>query len=298
MRQRRRDLTEPVTVIGVAVAALVAVVVVLQSVGAAGVATAQRPVTTTAVPPPPPTTTVVAPPTSTKATVPADIQLATAVYDLRENAFVSRSDEDQPFAAESLTKLLIATDLAAAGKLTGDNLPRVQRMLSTSDDTAANQLWTADGGPQIVSRAVRSMGLKRTIPPRDPGRWGDTSTTAADVVRIYQHIVTTMPAAQRDVLLADLATTARAADGTNQDFGITAALPDGEWWAKQAWACCRPAWDVHTTGLVGADRRYVVVALSQQPVAGGFGGATRVMTTVAKNLVAGLQIQHQVVGGA
>lgn len=170
------------TVIGVAVAALVAVVVVLQSVGAAGVATAQRPVTTSAAPPPP-TTTVAAPPTTTKAAVPADIQLATAVYDLRENAFVSRSDENQPFAAESLTKLLIATDLAAAGKLTGDNLPKVQRMLSTSDDTTANQLWTADGGPQIVSRAVRSMGLKRTIPPRDPGRWGDTSTTAADVDR-------------------------------------------------------------------------------------------------------------------
>jgi beta-lactamase class A len=280
-----------VTVIGVAVAALVAVVVVIQSVGTAGVATAQRPVTTTTTPVP--TTTA-----TTTTSLPADIQLATAVYDLRDNTFVTRSGEDRQFAAESLTKLLIATDLAAAGKLTGDNLPKVQRMLSTSDDTAANQLWTADGGPRIVTRAVRSMGLKQTTPPRDPGRWGDTSTTAADVVRIYQHIVTKMPAAQRDVLLADLATTPRAADGTNQDFGITAALPDGEWWAKQAWACCRPAWDVHTTGLVGADRRYVVVALSLQPVAGGFGGATKVMTTVAKNLVAGLEIQHQVVGGA
>jgi hypothetical protein len=219
------------------------------------------------------------------------------VYDLRDNAFVSQSNQNRQFAAESLTKLLIATDLAAAGKLTGDNLPRVQRMLSTSDDTAANQLWTADGGPQIVTRAVRSMGLRQTTPPRDPGRWGDTATTAADMVRIYQHIVK-MPAAQRDVLLADLATTPRAADGTNQDFGITAVLPDGQWWAKQAWACCRPAWDVHTTGLVGQDHRYVVVALSQQPLAGGFGGATKVITTVAKNLVAGLEIQHQVGGGA
>jgi hypothetical protein len=284
-----------VTVIGVAVAALVAVVVVLQSLDTAGVAVAQRPA------PPPTTSTTLAPPppaVTTTGALPAGSQLATAVYDLRDNALVSQSNENRPFAAESLTKLLIATDLAAAGRLTGDNLPRVQRMLSTSDDTAANQLWTADGGPQIVTRAIRSMGLRQTTPPRDPGRWGDTTTTAADVVRIYQHIVTRMPAAQRDVLLKDLATTPRAADGTNQDFGITAALPDGEWWAKQAWACCRPAWDVHTTGLVGSDHRYVVVALSQQPLAGGFGGATKVITAVAKNLVAGLEIQHQVVGGA
>ncbi|GAA3432748.1 serine hydrolase [Kutzneria kofuensis] len=292
MRERRRDLTEPVTVIGVGVAALVAVVAVVQGLGTAGVATAQKPVPTTTATTPAPTTT------TTTASPPAGVKLATAVYDLRAGTFVSRSGEDTPFAAESLTKLLIATDLAAAGKLAGDNLPKIQRMLSTSDDKAANQLWTSDGGPQIVTRAVRSMGLRQTVPPRDPGRWGDTTTTAADVVRIYQHIVTKMPAAQRDVLLADLATTARAADGTNQDFGITAAVPAGQWWAKQAWACCRPAWDVHTTGLVGADRRYVVVALSQQPLAGGFGGASKVMTSVAKNLVAGLEIQHEVVGGA
>lgn len=292
MRERRRDLTEPVTIIGVAVAALVAVVAVVQGLGTAGVATAQKPVPITT------TTTAPAPSTTTTTSLPADVTLATAVYDLRAGTFVSRSGEDTPFAAESLTKLLIATDLAAAGKLTRDNLPKIQRMLSTSDDKAANQLWTSDGGPQIVTRAVRSMGLRQTAPPRDPGRWGDTTTTAADVVRIYQHIVTKMPAAQRDVLLADLATTPRAADGTNQDFGITAAVPAGQWWAKQAWACCRPAWDVHTTGLVGADRRYVVVALSQQPLAGGFGGASKVVTTVAKNLVAGLEIQHEVVGGA
>ena len=287
---------EPVTLVGVAVAALVAVIVVAQGVGTATEATAQKPLPTT-----PTTTPIPQPParsTTTTASLPAGIQLATAVYDLRANTFVSESAVDRPFAAESLTKLLIATDLAAAGKLTGDNLPKVQRMLSTSDDATANQLWTADGGPQIVTRAIRSMGLRQTTPPRDPGRWGDTATSAADVVRVYQHIVTKMPAAQRDVLLADLATTPRAADGTNQDFGITAALPAGQWWAKQAWACCRPAWDVHTTGLVGADRRYIVVALSQQPLAGGFGGATKVMTTVAKNLVAGLEVQHQVVGGA
>jgi beta-lactamase class A len=282
-----------VTVIGVGVAALVAVVAVVQGLGTAGVATAQKPVPATTATTPAPTST-----TTTTASPPAGVKLATAVYDLRAGTFVSRSGEDTPFAAESLTKLLIATDLAAAGKLAGDNLPKIQRMLSTSDDKAANQLWTSDGGPQIVTRAVRSMGLRQTAPPRDPGRWGDTTTTAADVVRIYQHIVTKMPAAQRDVLLADLATTARAADGTNQDFGITAAVPAGQWWAKQAWACCRPAWDVHTTGLVGADRRYVVVALSQQPLAGGFGGASKVMTSVAKNLVAGLEIQHEVVGGA
>lgn len=279
------------TVIGVAVAALVAVVVVVQGLGSAGVATAQKPVPTAA--PQPVASSAVPPPVATTTSVPAKVQLATAVYDLRAGSFVSRSGENTPFAAESLTKLLIATDLAASGRLAGDNLARVKGMLSTSDDQIANQLWTADGGPAVVTREVRAMGLKATVPPRDPGRWGDTTMTAADVVRIYQYVMTKMPAGQRDTLLSDLAATAQAADGTDQDFGITLAVPDGQWWAKQAWACCRPAWDVHTTGLVGADRRYIVVALSQQPLSGGFAGATKVITGVAKTLVAGLDLAPQ-----
>ncbi|MFI9384628.1 hypothetical protein [Kutzneria sp. NPDC052558] len=286
MSQRRRDPTEPVTVIGVAVAALVAVVVVVQSLGAAGVATAEKPVPATSTTPGPSSTTATAVSTS----LPATVHLATAVYDLRAGAFVSRSSDNTPFAAESLTKLLIATDLAASGRLAGSNLSRVKAMLSTSDDQVANQLWTADGGPAIVTREIRAMGLRATVPPRDPGRWGDTTMTAADVVRIYQYVMTRMPAAQRDTLLGDLSATAQAADGTDQDFGITQAVPDGQWWAKQAWACCRPEWDVHTTGLVGADRRYIVVALSQQPLSGGFAGATKVITGVAKTLVAGLDL--------
>jgi hypothetical protein len=292
--ERRRDLTEPVTVIGVAVAALVAVIFVVHGLGAAGTASASadRP-TPPATAPPAPVTASPQPVPTTTAALPAGVQLATAVYDLRAGAFVSRSDVDRPFAAESLTKLLIATDLASAGKLTAGNLPKVQLMLSTSDDQTANQLWTSDGGPQIVTRAVRAMGLKATTPPRDPGRWGDTTTTAADVVRIYQYVMTRMPATDRRILLTDLAATPRAADGTNQDFGITAVVPAGQWWVKQAWACCRPAWDVHTTGLVGPDQRYVVVALSQQPVAGGFAAATKVITTVARTLTSTLNLTPQ-----
>ncbi|MFC0436229.1 hypothetical protein [Kutzneria buriramensis] len=290
MSTRRRDLTEPVTLVGVAVAALVAVAVVFHSVGTEGTATAEpaKPAPSSQVSVPVKVTTTVKPPAPTTTALPADVRLATAVYDLKTDAFVNRSEVDTPFAAESLTKLLIAMDLGMAGKLTGDTLPKVQAMLATSDDQTANQLWTSDGSTQIVSRSVRSMGLKATTPPRDPGRWGDMTTTAADVVRIYQFLMTRMPAGPRDIVLRDLTALPRAADGTDQDFGITAAVPAGQWWVKQAWACCRPAWDVHTTGLVGPGQRYIVVAMSQQPVAGGFGGAAKVMTEVARRLVAGL----------
>jgi hypothetical protein len=288
--KRRRDLTEPVTLVGVAVAALVAVAVVFHSVGTEGTATADpvKPPPLPQVSAPVKVTTTVPPPAPTTTALPADVQLATAVYDLKTDTFVNRSEVDTPFAAESLTKLLIAMDLGTAGKLTGDTLPKVQAMLASSDDQTANQLWTSDGSTQIVSRAVRSMGLKATTPPRDPGRWGDMTTTAADVVRIYQYLMTRMPAGPREIVLRDLTALPRAADGTDQDFGITAAVPAGQWWVKQAWACCRPAWDVHTTGLVGPGQRYIVVAMSQQPVAGGFGGAAKVMTEVARRLVAGL----------
>ena len=291
MNARRRDLTEPVTVIGVAVAALVAVVAVVHGLGTEGVATAAKGPATISKPATPIPPVQTSTPGSTTTPVPPGVQLATAVYDLRANTFLEQSQANTPFAAESLTKLLIAMDLVSSGQLAGQNLPRVQNMLATSDDEAANQLWTGDGGPLIIARSVRRMDLTHTVGPKDPGRWGDTVTTATDVVRIYQYLMTKTPAAPRDILLTDLSSTSpRATDGTDQNFGIISVVPMGQWWVKQAWACCRPAWDVHTTGLVGPDQRYVVVAMSQQPTAGGFGGAASFLTTVTKKLVGNLNL--------
>lgn len=274
-------------VIGVAVAVLIAGFVSVHGLLGGSVATAAKETRTAQTVQ---TTKPTRPTTTTATPAPAKpLQLATAVYDLRTSTFRERDGENTPFAAESLTKLLIAMDMSMSARLSGPNIAKMQQMLSTSDDQIANQLWASNGGPQIVTRTVRTMGLTHTVAPTDPGRWGDTMTTAADIVRVYQYLMTSTPPAQRAVVLAALgATTQRAVDSTDQFFGVAGVVPMGQRWVKQAWACCRPAWDVHTSGIIGPDQRYVVVVLSQQSLAAGLTGASKYLTGVVKQLVTGL----------
>jgi hypothetical protein len=206
-----------------------------------------------------------------------------AVYDLRDNAYRVRSDESVQFPAESVVKLLIAVD--ALSSKSSAKVPQVQRMLSLSDDTIANQLWDTNGGPAVVTRATALIGLKHTSPPADPDRWGDTMITASDVVGIYQYLVSS----HQQTILDALHTAAHtASDGYDQFFGIPNAVGGQPWWIKQGWGCCKPDRVLNTTGLVGADKRYVIVVLSKQSASTDPGAAGSAVTNVVKALMPAL----------
>lgn len=139
-------------------------------------------------------------------------------------------------------------------------------MLSRSDDGMANALWEADGGPEIVTRTAARIGLEATRPPADPSQWGDTSTTADDIVRTYRYLAERLPDPQRNVILDALADAPRqAADGRDQYFGIPDGLPGLPHAIKQGWMTEGDATVLHTTGLVGEHHRYVVVLLTSAP---------------------------------
>src|SRR5205807_7265909 len=87
---------------------------------------------------------------------------------------------------------------------------------------------------------------------------------ADDLVQIYQYIVNTAPANERNTIITAMHNaTNLGEDGTDQYFGIPYAVGSATYWAvKQGWACCEPHWVLNTTGIVGASQRYIVVALS------------------------------------
>lgn len=210
-----------------------------------------------------------------------DRRVAALVYDRRTRTFPVQDHPDAPFATQSLVKLLIALDALDRGTPAAT----VARMLSLSDDSVAGRLWTAGGNTRIVDRWAATIGLRDTHPPADPGRWGDTTTTAADMVRIYRYLFTTEAAGRGTVILDALrGATRRAADGVDQYFGIPDAAAGRPWAVKQGWACCRPGRDLHSTGVVGAGGRYVVVVLTQQPADLDQGTSARRVTSVVKAL--------------
>ncbi|OXM64788.1 MULTISPECIES: serine hydrolase [Amycolatopsis] len=195
-----------------------------------------------------------------------DSATSVLVYDREKDRILRGAGLDTRYRSASLVKLLIAIDLVQRGHVTPQRpSPRVAKMLSSSDDAIASQLWESGGGPEIVRRTAGSLGLTATEPPSDPGRWGDTLLTAEDVLTIYRAVLA-LPAGERRLILDPLRDTPPvAADGVDQYFGIPDALPGRPWAIKQGWAAGRGGVDAHTSGLVGAGDRYVVVVLSHRP---------------------------------
>lgn len=182
---------------------------------------------------------------------------------------------DRAYTSASLVKLLIALSVLEQGGPAAD----VQRMLSRSDDDLASRFWTAYGGTAIVRRWVVKLGLTGTRPPEDPGRWGDTLITAADVVKIYQYLLehkaTTILNALGDA-------TERGSDGFRQYFGIPDAAAGQQWAVKQGWSCCRPTRMLHTSGVVGHS---IVVVLSEHPAKVDYATGSKRVTDIVATLL-------------
>jgi hypothetical protein len=214
-----------------------------------------------------------------------DGHVSAIVFDRAKGSFALSVNADRVYTSASLVKLLIALDALGAGQ----SPVLIEEMLSRSDDAIASRLWVDDGETSIVTNAVQRIGLTGTQPPSNPGRWGDTKITAADVVRIYNYLLDEAPVPAREVILRALHdATEFGTDGFRQYFGIPDAVGGLPWAVKQGWSCCNPTRMLHTTGLVGKNR-YVVVVLTEQPQSVGYDTAKQQITSVVKNLVPLLQ---------
>ncbi|WP_409183763.1 hypothetical protein F9C11_05195 [Amycolatopsis sp. VS8301801F10] len=206
--------------------------------------------------------------------------VSVVVYDRTKGTTPVSVDAHRHYTSASLVKLLIAFDALDRGT----NPATVREMLSRSDDDTASRLWVAGGGTKIVRDAVTELGLAETTPPDNPGRWGDTEITAADITRVYRYLMDQAPAQHRATILQALGdTTENGADGFRQYFGIPDALGDVSWAVKQGWSCCNPGRILHTSGLV-KDNRYLVTVLTENPRSVSYDTAKAQVTEVVKHL--------------
>jgi beta-lactamase family protein len=178
-------------------------------------------------------------------------------------------------AIASVVKLFIADDLLLrAPPLSPDDLKSFQSMLRSSDDSAAEVFWNRGGGSAIVSRVAARYGLEGTRPPNN-GMWFNTTSTAADLVRYYDMMLTGsggLPMEKANMIVDNLAQSSPTGiDGMMpggvypQRFGIPEGLYAERVAVKQGWMCCIGSdWMHLSTGIVGADHRYVMAVASDQ----------------------------------
>jgi hypothetical protein len=220
--------------------------------------------------------TALVPSTATTATTAATVkqamqavlpnaQVGFEVYDRQTDTVLISQNAGKQCASMSVVKLLIALDALAGDNWAPDDATQqeLHQMLADSDDEIADNLWTAGGGPAIVTRMVSLLGLTATQPPNDPGQWGDTLITSQDIVTVYRYITDQLPNRDRDLLLGALTGAPQiAADGFNQYFGIPDGMPHITWAIKQGWGTSGSEAVMNSTGLVGTGLRYVVVVLA------------------------------------
>jgi hypothetical protein len=231
--------------------------------------------------------------------VPAGMTVGYVVFDRQTGRAAVKYNARHRFRAASVVKILIALDYlrsrGAGAEIPAGDLALLRSMLRSSDDDAATALWKRAGRTGVIRRMTAVLKLTDTLPPPAgmPGFWGYTGISAADVVRVYRHLLDPAHRQYGDFILGNLRRAAQcAADRFDQYFGIPRAVPR-PWAIKQGWSgygsqpperCVRartngyhpvafttgPAVDLtrpvlHTTGTVGAGDRRILVVLSLQP---------------------------------
>lgn len=226
----------------------------------------------------------------------AGADITAAVLDRNTGQLVTNGNT-KPIAIASVVKLFIADDLllqVAQGRttLTPDDHKLLNVMLRSSDDSAAEVFWNRSGGSVIVDRIVTRYGLTSTRRPGN-GRWFNTISTAPDLVRYYDMLLSGaggLPRAQVDLMLSYLsASTPTAPDGMvpggiyPQRFGIPEGLFAEPVAVKQGWMCCIGSdWMHLSTGVIGPDRRFIMVIGSMQ--ATGDDAARKTITDAVKTM--------------
>ena len=203
--------------------------------------------------------------------------VSVAVLDRANNQLLSNGN-DQLVAIASVAKLFIADEVLSQEsggveenrRLSTADREALDSMLRSSDDGAAETFWAERGGEAIITDVAARYGLTSTAPPSD-GQWWNTISSASDLVRYYDMLLNGsggLSEERAQVIVDDLAgSTATGADGYPQRFGIPDGLYAEPVAVKQGWMCCMDgsSWMHLSTGIVGADRRYVMVIESLQP---------------------------------
>ena len=224
--------------------------------------------------------------------------LTTVVLDRSTGRRVTNGN-GRGIAIASVVKLFIADDmLLRTPALSTDDRKMFESMLRSSDDSAAEVFWNRGGGSAVVTRVAARYGLSGTVPPGND-RWFNTISTAADLVRYYEMLLSGaggLPMDKADMIVDNLAqSTPTGIDGMMPDgvypqrFGIPEGLYAEPVAVKQGWMCCiGNDWMHLSTGIIGPDHRYVMAIASDQPT--GADAARATITQAVKTMFPGGRI--------
>lgn len=188
---------------------------------------------------------------------------AVGVLDLTTGATTSyQADLALPTASIVKVDILAALLLKTDGDPTQGQEALAKRMIRNSDNNAATALWKAIGGAKGLDQANQQLGLKATKPGTQ-ARWGLTTTTVTDQLRLMSAIFTDdspLDAESRGFIKNLMGEVA-----DDQQWGVSAADDPGgdKFYVKNGWLPRSSGWIVNSVGEVEhGGHHLVVIALS------------------------------------
>jgi hypothetical protein len=211
-------------------------------------------------------------------------RVAVAVLDRQTWTFYGAGATDSYFASASIVKVFIAARLLVEGQANDPSVrDRMWRMITCSDDNAANSLYYLAGGEGLAPWISGRYGISVAATPK-PGWWGLTRITARGMVSFYAQIAGE-GAVGPWLMSAMGSASSYACDGYYQHFGLPSAA--ASWRVKQGWMCCLDGLTrMHSTGFVDGDRYTVALSIEgSTSLYSGSGG--QALTAMARALLPG-----------
>jgi hypothetical protein len=198
-----------------------------------------------------------------------------------------------PVWTASTIKLAMVVDLltrqrAGAVTLSEADNRLIAAMLHSSDDDAADALWSRYGGAdhQAYNNAFPAYGLTGLRPQRGYSAtfpyWGFQKATPDDLDRLINYALSRMNPADT----ASIVTQLQHVDA-NQQWGVWGAGPAMAPGNKDGWSLEDSGWVVNTVGFAGTGQRYTLAVMNDLGGTGGYDDGVATTTHLAQLLLAG-----------
>ena len=193
----------------------------------------------------------------------------------------------------STIKLAMVVDLLArtyAGQiaLTGSDRSLINAMLHSSDNDAADTLWTRYGGPdhQAFNRNFPRYGLTDLAPVRGFSDvypyWGFQKTTANDLDRLINYTLGRLNPTDTATIVAAMQNV-----DPDQQWGVWGAGPAMAPGNKNGWSLEQGGWVINSVGFAGPGQRYTLAVMNALGDQGGYDEGVATTTRLAQLLLAG-----------
>ncbi len=160
-----------------------------------------------------------------------------------------------------ILETLLRQAMVSHNRLDENTVEAVQGMIEDSDNDDATQLWNQVGGASGISAYNNLVGMTQTDPNTD-GYWGETTTSAADQIKLLRQLVNTHGLLDSASQRYQLGLMKNVVSG--QNWGVSGGIPTGVSIAlKNGWLplTSDTDWEINSIGRIKGDSRWYLIAV-------------------------------------